>query len=126
MANHLLVVSFIFLCQILFAITEPLVRVEQGLILGKTVHFENDYLDVQEDVDVFLGIPFAEPPVGDLRFEAPLPKEPWAEDDVYNATYIRDFCVQASEEASFYGQSEDCLYLNIYVPNPKVIFIIIY
>ncbi|XP_072048619.1 uncharacterized protein [Amphiura filiformis] len=105
------------LCQIFLVFGQPTVRVEQGKILGETVRFENDYLDIQKDIDVFLGIPYAEPPVGERRFKAPLPKEPWSEDEVYNATYTRDICVQTTEDP--FPMSEDCLHLNVYAPNPK-------
>ncbi|XP_072048620.1 cholinesterase-like [Amphiura filiformis] len=97
--------------------SQPIVTVEQGQILGDTVHFENDYLGIQKDIDVFLGIPYAEPPVGDRRFRAPLPKEPWGENEIYNATYNRAICMQTTTEP--FTISEDCLHLNVYAPNPK-------
>ena len=111
--------------QILTIFGQPTVQVEQGQIQGKTVPFHNEYLDIHEDIDVFLGIPYAEPPVGEGRFSPPLPKDPWGEDEVYNATYNRDICVQTGLEAVFFSQSEDCLHLNVYAPNPKVSLIII-
>ena len=106
------------LSQILLVVCQPTVIVEQGEILGKTEHFESDYLDIQNDVDVYLGIPYAEPPVGERRFAAPLPKEPWGDDEVYNATCNRDICVQA--EVPGYNQSEDCLHLNVFTPKSVV------
>ncbi|XP_072048622.1 uncharacterized protein [Amphiura filiformis] len=102
--------------------SQPVVTVEQGQIVGDTVHFENDYLDIQKDIDVFLGIPYAEPPIDERRFSAPLPKVPWSEDETYNATYIRDICVQTIADPKLFTQSEDCLHLNVYAPNPKVSF----
>ena len=110
-------------CQILpviFSQQQPIAQVEQGQIRGRTVPFENDYLNLQKNIDVFLGIPYAEPPIGDYRFAPPLPKTPWSEDDVYDATYNRSVCVQTDAEADLYTQSEDCLHLNVYAPNPKV------
>ncbi|KAL3072871.1 hypothetical protein niasHS_017845 [Heterodera schachtii] len=76
-------------------------------------------------VTQFLGVPFAEPPIGKLRFRRPVPKKPWH--DQWNATAFRDSCVQSPDTyfGDFYGAtmwnsnvpySEDCLYLNIYVP----------
>ncbi|PIK35685.1 putative carboxylesterase 5A [Apostichopus japonicus] len=47
------------------------VTVQQGQIVGETVDFNEDGISTQ--VDIFKGIPFAEPP---LRFAAPKPKEP--------------------------------------------------
>lgn len=68
----------------------------------------------------FLRIPFAQPPVGYLRFRKPLPVVPW--NDVIDATQHPPSCVQANFE--FFTKllptsemSEDCLFLSIYVPN---------
>ncbi|XP_078042686.1 venom carboxylesterase-6 [Augochlora pura] len=62
----------------------------------------------------YLGIPYAEPPIGDLRFRSP---KPWSRK--WNTTFdaIKDgnMCVQLSGEKRPIG-SEDCLYLNIFVP----------
>ncbi|KAL4234464.1 Carboxylesterase 5A [Mactra antiquata] len=63
----------------------------------------------------YLGLPFAEPPVGDLRFRKSIPLE-----YMDSPFYAVDFgmpCVQFNfyKEAEF-PQSEDCLYLNVYVP----------
>ena len=107
--------------QIITVYGNPSVRVDQGEMLGKTVPFHSEYLGIQKDIDVYLGIPYAEPPIGEGRFSPPIPKEPWAADKVYNATYNRDICMQyGSDETLYFNQSEDCLYLNVYAPNPKV------
>lgn len=60
------------------------------------------------------GIPYAEPPE---RFQPSTPKSPWSGE--LNATSFKPACAQAP---SFYfpEQDEDCLYLNVYAPNPKV------
>ncbi len=112
-------------CQICLVISIPIVEIEQGKIAGKTISFESDYLGIEKDLDVFFGIPYAEPPVGDRRLRPPVRKEPWGENEVYNATYVRDICVQGAGspfgELAIYNQSEDCLHLNVYVPNTKVI-----
>ncbi|CAL7942012.1 unnamed protein product [Xylocopa violacea] len=63
----------------------------------------------------YLGLPYAEPPVGDLRFRSPRPwSRAWTE--VYNATINRNMCVQLNQNGDIVG-SEDCLYLNIFVPD---------
>ncbi|XP_072048621.1 cholinesterase-like [Amphiura filiformis] len=111
------IIIFSISCQLIPIYGQPIVKVEQGQILGDTVHFDNDYLGIQKDIDVFLGIPYAEPPVGDRRFRAPLPKEPWSADEIYNATYNRDICMQTTTAP--FTISEDCLHLNIYAPSPK-------
>ncbi|KAI6191725.1 Carboxylic ester hydrolase [Aphelenchoides bicaudatus] len=71
------------------------------------------------------GIPFAEPPVGNLRFRKPIPKAPWR--TIYNATKYSNACIQSMDTyfGDFFGatmwnsnvpMSEDCLYLNVFVP----------
>lgn len=81
-----------------------------------------------KQVDSFLGIPFAKPPVGDLRFKHPLPAEPW--EGIFNATEKPNTCWQAPDTTypGFRGSemwnpntkmSEDCLYLNVWVPHPR-------
>ncbi|XP_055303123.1 carboxylic ester hydrolase-like [Sitodiplosis mosellana] len=63
----------------------------------------------------FKGIPYAKPPVGDLRLKAPEPIESWT--NVLNAFEHRRICVQPGNLLpSPFPQSEDCLTLNIYVP----------
>jgi para-nitrobenzyl esterase len=57
----------------------------------------------------FLGIPFAAPPVGALRFSAPKPATAWT--GVRDATKAAAACPQATQAAT-----EDCLYLNVWAP----------
>ena len=94
---------------------QPLAEVEQGPVMGKTVLFsEHEYINVDKELDVYLGVPFAEPPV---RFEHPVKKSAW--DGTWNASYIRPTCYQDSlyTAKDQLEVSEDCLYLNIYVPH---------
>src|SRR6476659_10015829 len=66
----------------------------------------------------FLGIPFAAPPVGDLRWKPPQPGAEWAPATL-NATAPPSTCAQLIAPA-FTGVtgSEDCLKLNIWTPDP--------
>lgn len=57
-------------------------------------------------------IPFAAPPVGDLRWRLPQPPARW--DGVRDASAFSDVCPQAAGDA--FAGSEDCLYLNVYAP----------
>lgn len=83
----------------------------------------------ENGVDVFLGIPYALPPVGELRWKRPAPVEP--DDGVYEAYYNGKSPIQTeweTEQASYYPQSEDCLYLNIwrnseYPDNKKTVMV---
>ncbi|GBM76695.1 Acetylcholinesterase-1 [Araneus ventricosus] len=72
-----------------------------------------------DPVKVFLGIPFAEPPFGNLRFRKPKPVKPWTK--TLEATRMPPACVQHTPYPFPWadhlpGKSEDCLYLNIYAP----------
>ncbi|KAM5228626.1 LOW QUALITY PROTEIN: acetylcholinesterase [Ctenodactylus gundi] len=79
-------------------------------------------------VTAFLGIPFAEPPVGPRRFLPPEPKRPWP--GVLDATTYPNACYQYVDTLypGFEGTemwnpnrelSEDCLYLNVWTPYPR-------
>ncbi|CAH1975179.1 unnamed protein product [Acanthoscelides obtectus] len=61
----------------------------------------------------FQGIPYAEKPVGDLRFQAPVPKKKW--EGIWDATKFGNICNQMSYTPP--NQSEDCLFVNVYTPN---------
>lgn len=64
----------------------------------------------------FKGIPYAEPPVGDLRFRAPRPNRPW--EGVRDATKHGNTCPSGAILGGP-GGDEDCLFLNIYTRNLK-------
>ncbi|XP_049838003.1 venom carboxylesterase-6-like [Schistocerca gregaria] len=61
----------------------------------------------------FRGVPYAQPPVGELRFQAPQPPASW--DGDRDALEDPDPCPQVGMSGGFQG-NEDCLYVNIYVP----------
>lgn len=85
------------------------VKVEQGKLRGKLIN--------EGKVRAFLGIPFAAPPVGDLRWRAPAPVPNWK--GLRDATHYGAHCMQVPfSDMSFQdaGPSEDCLYLNVFTP----------
>ena len=68
------------------------------------------------DLTVYHGIPFAKPPTGKRRWKAPQPPEDCA--DVFEAYYNGKSAIQTewrTEQASYYPQGEDCLYLNLWL-----------
>jgi para-nitrobenzyl esterase len=74
-----------------------------------------------DGMTVFKGIPYAAPPVGDLRWKPPTPPAPWAE--ARRADEFGPACVQpTTPPTSIYADNparmnEDCLYLNVWKPN---------
>jgi para-nitrobenzyl esterase len=81
----------------------------QGIIHGATVG----------SVHEFLGVPFAAPPTGDLRWRPPAPPAHWS--GVREATTKGSACAQLLSPGSDIPMaSEDCLYLNVYRPKERV------
>src|SRR5215213_12012716 len=83
------------------AVSEP-VKLETGAVSGVA--------GSSADVRVFKGIPFAAPPVGNLRWKAPQPAAKWQ--GVRQADKFAPGPMQGGNPPS--GKSEDCLYLNIW------------
>jgi para-nitrobenzyl esterase len=88
----------------------PKVRTAQGEASGKWIH------DGKEKA--FLGLPYAAPPIANLRWRAPEPPLPWS--GVHDATNFGNRCQQWHVWDDYIftdpGPSEDCLYLNVYAP----------
>lgn len=76
---------------------------------------------IGDGLSVFKGIPFAAPPVGDLRWKAPQPVKRWS--GVRQTTAFGAACMQnpaaLSRQAPGISMSEDCLYLDIWTPARK-------
>ena len=86
------------------------VQLDTGLVEGATA-------DKDAGILVFRGIPYAAPPVGDLRWKAPAPAAAW--EGVRPATEFGAACPQGSGLAQLTGEempplSEDCLFLNVW------------
>ncbi|HEY4214802.1 MAG TPA: carboxylesterase family protein [Steroidobacteraceae bacterium] len=70
---------------------------------------------VENGISIFKGIPFAAPPVGDLRWKAPAPVKSWS--GLRKADAFADACMQAPHsQGNTAPVSEDCLYLNVWTP----------
>ena len=70
---------------------------------------------VTEGISVFKGIPFAAPPMGELRWKAPAPVKAWT--GIRKADIFGPACMQAANSMGNTAPvSEDCLYLNVWTP----------
>jgi para-nitrobenzyl esterase len=87
------------------------VRTTQGVVEGTVT---------QDGVQAWLGIPFAAPPVGELRWKPPQPAAVWP--GIFSATHFAPSCIQPLRDhgiAYYVGDdpiAEDCLYLNVWAP----------
>ncbi|KAF5861087.1 hypothetical protein ETB97_000598 [Aspergillus alliaceus] len=114
---HCLTVLSLF-HAVLGALAGVTAQTRQGTIYGVEVH---------DKVDAFLGIPYAKPPIGDLRFRPPEPLEDTHDlSAVRNATQFGPVCYQfryrnvlGDNVAPTTPESEDCLTLNIFTPRPR-------
>jgi para-nitrobenzyl esterase len=82
----------------------PVVATTGGLVRGVATATDNR----------FLGIPYAAPPVGALRWQPPKAAAPWA--GVRDASQFGPACAQPPSALSVPSLSEDCLYLNVFAP----------
>ncbi|OCT78612.1 hypothetical protein XELAEV_18029700mg [Xenopus laevis] len=114
---------------------DPVVVTTYGKVRGFKKELNNEILG---PVIQFLGVPYAASPIGERRFQPPEPPTMWG--DIKNATQFAPVCPQNIvggrlpeimlpvwftnnlDVVSSYvqDQSEDCLYLNIYVPTEDV------
>lgn len=86
-----------------------IVATSSGKLRGKIMHNKDG-----AKFFAFLSIPYASPPLGEFRFKAPVPAEPW--EGVRDATTEAPPCYQWAPITLRAEGSEDCLYLNIYTP----------
>lgn len=116
------VLFFLLLCAPLWLYAQPatgVVEVEGGKITGT--------VSADGAVRVFKGVPFAAPPVGDLRWKAPQPVVPWKgirACDAFGASPMQSQPVPFSMWSAEFlipktPISEDCLYLNVWTPQQK-------
>jgi para-nitrobenzyl esterase len=86
----------------------PVVETKEGPVQGF----------ISNGVAKFLGIPYAEPPVGNLRWQPPKDHAPWTK--VLEATEFAPICALITTLGVFSGapnNNEDCLYLNVFTPD---------
>ncbi|MCJ7813659.1 carboxylesterase family protein, partial [bacterium] len=98
-------------------------KIENGVIEG--------LYDTKTGLQMYFGIPFAKPPVGDLRWKAPQPVENWKgalETKAFSPRPVQSIVFGEMNSRSE-GLSEDCLYLNVWTPakrNTKGLPVLVY
>jgi len=88
---------------------KPLVFTFSGLVRGSVS---------SAGIREFLGIPYATPPVGNLRWQPPVPHAPWFAP--LEATKFANHCPQPASPFGLASVTEDCLFLNVYTPDSAV------
>ena len=84
--------------------SQPIVDAPAGKVAGLTIG----------EMNAFRGIPYAAPPVGPLRWQPPQAPKPWS--GTLNASQFASHCPQNASYSGFPSTTEDCLYLNVFVP----------
>jgi para-nitrobenzyl esterase len=87
------------------ALASPTVTIADGALAG---------VSTGDGVSRYLGIPYAKPPVGELRWKAPQAPQPWQ--GQRDATHFGSACPQAADMFGPASVNEDCLTLNVYAP----------
>lgn len=107
----------LLLAASLFAAT-PHVAGAQGIQSGTLITLADGQVQghVNGAAREFLGIPYAAPPVGALRWRPPVPNAPWG--GVLDAAAYPPACAQLDSLTSAASESEDCLYVNVWTPDP--------
>ncbi|MBT9333368.1 carboxylesterase/lipase family protein [Paracidobacterium acidisoli] len=109
---HAIVLCFCstFFCVPAWCAAAPQVHLNDGAVAGK---WSDDGA-----IRIFLGVPYAAPPVGALRWKAPQPVTPWQ--GVRQAVAFGSRCIQWGTFPDILfrdaGESEDCLTLNVWTP----------
>ena len=98
-------------CLISVGVSE-VIYTQTGAVRGTTSRNQNGEL-----YNAFLAIPYAEPPIGNLRFRDPVPKDPWSH--IHDGSQVGVSCPQTEFRYGRVNQSEDCLTLNIYTKNTR-------
>ena len=105
MYNIFLVVLLTAFCHC----KEIIVNLDDGHVKGEVVELRG------KTIDVFNGIRFGKPPIGDLRFKRPEKVDKWT--DVYDATTEKNSCYQVDRGFHMANMNEDCLFLRVWAPH---------
>ncbi|KAJ8968659.1 hypothetical protein NQ314_002182, partial [Rhamnusium bicolor] len=99
---------YFYFCD--FQEQELIVEISTGQVKGRLAHT----VDTYKAYYAFQGIPYAEPPIGNLRFRAPVPAKRW--EGLLTTQEDEHKCIQNMDPKG----SEDCLYINVFVPKVSI------
>ncbi|XP_045206732.2 putative inactive carboxylesterase 4 [Mercenaria mercenaria] len=124
--KHIPLYTILWILEVLgSAVGNIIVSTKSGDVAGYTLDIQghNSVGSQVTSLNIFLGIPYAEPPVGKLRFARPVSKRPWSPTRL-DALRFSPACPQPvwflrrySFLPTYNNTDEDCLYLNIYAPH---------
>ncbi|XP_067653157.1 cholinesterase-like [Haliotis asinina] len=111
-------ITYLIVLAVLHIASTQIVSTQNGQLHGQRVPV------LGKPIDVFYGIPYAKPPVGDLRFKHPQPSDSWGP-EVRDAQKPTPSCIQTKDtfgSSEAYRQtpddySEDCLHLTVWTPS---------
>lgn len=98
-------------CSVLLQELRPTVTLPQGIVVGVKVYLP------RVTVNAFLGIPYAEPPIGALRFAVPERNKGWSGPRF--ASNYGNLCPYYTSNSDMNDQ-EDCLYLNVWTTSVRL------
>ncbi|XP_013386749.2 neuroligin-4, Y-linked-like [Lingula anatina] len=115
--------SLFYACLLYFVLLHAEPTLAQTTVTVKQGDINGKISILGPNVTSYLGIPYAEPPLGNLRFKKPVPKAAWS--SPLNATEYGPICLQRN---ATFPSSEDCLTLNVHVPQnnntgPKAVMV---
>lgn len=119
MFKMLFAIFTVFLFAVSCTCKDVIITIENGQVKGQVVELRN------KTIDVFKGIRFGKPPIGELRFKRPEKAQNWT--GVYDATTEKSSCWQYHFDPKTRNLSEDCLFVNVWAPHnsskPKAVLV---
>ncbi|KAF7988718.1 hypothetical protein HCN44_001291 [Aphidius gifuensis] len=114
MIQYLTIIFVLLIFKLSGSLSEKLlteiVSTNKGPVRGEIVKTVQNLIDYS----AFRAIPYAKPPIGELRFKPPVEADPWNE--VLIVTNEANLCPQLNSTDKSFRGNEDCLYLNVFTP----------
>ena len=119
------VISLVVLCLSLSRAADENVKTSRVCTFPNLACYDGSVRETDQGTvyHSFQGIRFAEPPTGNLRFKLPVKYE--AKDELYDVSGTSDIkCMQFSWDGANVEGTEDCLFLNVYVPGRLIVLLL--